>query len=81
MDMLEESDENVEEEMSLEERNEGLMQAVKDNDVAMVEEFLSKGAIATAEKNGWNPLLWAACNGNEEIVRVLIKYNAHSIYI
>jgi hypothetical protein len=61
MDMMEDSDENVEEEMSLEERNDGLMQAVKDNDLAMTEEFLVKGAIATSEKNGWNPLLWAAC--------------------
>ena len=33
------------------------------------------------EKDGWNPLLWAACNGNEEIVRLLIKNNAHSTYI
>ena len=29
----------------------------------------------------WSPLLWAACNGNEDIVRLLIKYNAHSEYL
>ena len=33
------------------------------------------------EKNGWNPLLWAACNGNEEIVRLLIKHDAHRQYM
>lgn len=34
-----------------------------------------------AEKNGWNPLLWAACNGNEDIVRLLIKHDAHRPYM
>lgn len=33
------------------------------------------------EKDGWNPLLWAARNGNEEIVRILIKHGAHSPYL
>lgn len=82
MDMLGEDSENEqEEEMTQDQRNDGLFQAVKDNDVEMVEEFLNKQAISTYEKDGWNPLLWAACNGNEEIVRLLIKHNAHSIYI
>ncbi len=81
MDMMEESDVEVEEEMSLEERNEGLMAAVKEGNVEQVEEFLTKGAQATFEKDGWNPLLWAACNGDETIVRLLIRHNAHSIYI
>jgi len=25
------------------------------------------------EEDGWNAILWAACNGNEKLVRVLIK--------
>ena len=33
------------------------------------------------EKDGWNPLLWAACNGNEEIVRALIRQGAISPYL
>lgn len=33
------------------------------------------------EKDGWNPLLWAACNGNEDIVRALIKRNACAPYL
>jgi len=67
--------------MSVEDRNEGLLKAAKENDVEMVEEYLNKQAIPTFEKDGWNSLLWAACNGNEEIVRLLLKHNAHSIYI
>lgn len=67
--------------MTQEQRNEGLLNAAKENDVDMVEEYINKQAIATYEKEGWNPLLWAACNGNEEIVRMLIKANAHTIYI
>lgn len=47
----------------------------------MTEELLLKQTNPNTEKDGWNPLLWAACNGNEEIVRLLIKNNAHSSYI
>ena len=81
MEDLEASQSEQEEEMTQEQRNEGLLQAAKENDVEMVEEYINKQAIATYEKEGWNPLLWAACNGNEEIVRLLIKANAHTIYI
>ena len=81
MELEIESEGEQEEEMTQEQRNEGLFQAVKDNNVEMVEEFLNKQAISTCEKDGWNPLLWAACNGNEDMVRLLIKHNAHSIYI
>ena len=38
------------------------------------------GADVNAEENSWNPLLWAACNGNEDIVRMLIKNQAHLKY-
>ena len=69
------------EQMSIEARNEGLLQACKENDVVMVKEFLNKQAVATYEKDGWNPLLWAACNGNEEIVRLLIKQSAQGPYV
>lgn len=33
------------------------------------------------KKDDWSPLLWAACNGNESIVRALLKNNAHSEYV
>ena len=33
------------------------------------------------KKDGWSPLLWAACNGNEAIVRSLLRHQAHSEYV
>lgn len=44
-------------------------------------EALEAGGNVIFEKDGWNPLLWAACNGNEEIVRILIKRDACSPYL
>jgi ankyrin repeat protein len=44
-------------------------------------ELIQKGANTSYEKDGWNSLLWASCNGYEEIVRLLIKNNAHTSYI
>jgi hypothetical protein len=32
-------------------------------------------------KAGWNPLLWAACNGNEAVVRILIKHGGCDQYL
>ena len=52
-----------------------LMAAVKANDYEGVFEALTKHqADPNVEEHGWNPLLWAACNGNEDIVRILIKH-------
>ena len=73
-------DEN-QEQMSQEQRDNLLIQAVKDNNLEQVEELITKQANASFEKDGWNPLLWASCNGNEDIVRLLIKNNAHTSYI
>lgn len=42
---------------------------------------MSKHASPIEEKDGWNPLLWAAHNGNEQIVRLLIKHNACAPYL
>jgi ankyrin repeat protein len=33
------------------------------------------------EHEGWSPILWAACNGNEDIVRLLIQKNACAPYM
>jgi len=69
-----------EEHIPQEERDKRLLEAVKNNDVEGATEWLGKNASPSFEKDGWNALLWASCNGNEEIVRLLIKYNAHSAY-
>ena len=67
------SDEEEEKQMTQPERDALLMTAVKDNNLENVIEAIKIGADPSCEENGWNPLLWAACNGNEDIVRVLIK--------
>ena len=69
------TDEDEEKQMSQQQKDEILMKAVKENNYEGVFEALTKlNADPCVEENGWNPLLWAACNGNEDIVRILIKY-------
>ena len=74
-------DEEEEEQMTSEQKDAALLQAVKDNDYEYADELLKKNANVNAEKDGWNSILWASCNGNEEIVRLLIKNNAHQPYV
>ncbi len=74
-------EEEPEEELKQEQLDEFLLKACKENNVEEVALWLSKHASATFEKDGWNPLLWAANNGNEEIVRMLIKHNACAPYL
>ena len=61
--------------------DEALIKGCKENNYEEAVFFLSKHASPVAEKDGWNPLLWAANNGNEEIVRLLIKHNACALYL
>ena len=75
------SEEEQETKMSQEDLDKGLMQAVKDDDLEKVTEFLSLQALPSYEVDGWNALLWAARNGNEDIVRELIKFGAHTPYL
>ena len=58
-----------------------MLKACKDNNAEEAALWLSKRASPTYEKDGWNPLLWAANNGNEDIVRMLIKHNACAPYL
>jgi len=68
--------------MTKEQVEELMMEAVKGNNLEQFEEVLKHPrASVHCEKNGWTPLMWAACNGNEDIVRHLIKRDAHSAYI
>lgn len=76
-----EQDEEKEVGETLDQKNEALLKAAKDNDYDTVDLYLTKLALATYEKDGWNPLLWASCNGNEDIVRLLIRASAHNPYI
>lgn len=49
-----------------------LLKACRENNTEAVIKALETNANPLYEKDGWNPLLWAACNGNEEIVRKLV---------
>jgi ankyrin repeat protein len=57
------------------------LDACRENRTDEVTEWLDKRANPLFEQDGWNPLLWAACNGNEQIVRALIKHNAIAPYL
>lgn len=76
----EESDED-EEKMSQEELDKNLIQAARENSIEEVQYWLEQKANPMAYIDNWSPLLWAACNGKEEIVRLLIKHNAHTEYL
>lgn len=77
----EDAEEVEEEQISQEQLDELLIKACQDNNYEDAEFYLSKHASPVAEKDGWNPLLWAATNGNEAIVRLLIKHNACGPYL
>ena len=66
--------------MSQEEKNKNLMMYVKAGDLVNTQNMINLRAEVNYEENGWTPLLWAACNGNEDIVRLLIRNNAHLMY-
>jgi hypothetical protein len=76
-----EDEEEPEEELKQEQLDDFLLKACKDNNLEEVTLWLGKHASPTVEKDGWNPLLWAANNGNEDIVRILIKHNACAPYL
>ena len=81
MEDEEEVEEEEEEQISQEQLDELLLKACKENDIESAQLYLSKNATPTIEKEGWNPLLWGAANGSEQIVRLLIKAGACSPYL
>jgi ankyrin repeat protein len=81
VDEDEEGEEQEEEEISSEQLDDFLFKACKENNYDDAVLYLSKRASPIVEKDGWNPLLWAANNGNESIVRLLIKAGACAPYL
>ena len=73
-------DEDPEKKLTPEQMNAMLMEAVHANNFEGAQDAIRIGADVNCEENGWSPLLWAACNGNEDIVRLLIKNHAHHKY-
>jgi ankyrin repeat protein len=75
-------DEESEEKMPPEEVDARLLQATKDGNIDLVKEYLTMGGnVSTTDPSGWNPILWASCNGNEEIVKLLITNGALNPYL
>ena len=74
-------EENEEEEPSQEEADCGLLEASRTGNMEQIHFWLSKKANTAFMKDGWNPLLWAACNGDEAVVRVLIKAGGCEQYL
>ena len=59
-----------------------LLAACRENNQERVIELLGeKNCDVVFEHDGWSPILWAACNGNEDIVRLLIQKGACSPYM
>ena len=67
--------------MSQEELDKHLLTATRENSIEEVEHWLKEKANPMIHIDNWSPLLWAACNGNEDMVRLLIKHNAHTEYL
>ena len=70
-----EEQEEEEEEKTVEECEELILAAIKANSVEDLEEALThtNANVNFKDKNDWTPILLAAANGQEEIIRVLIK--------
>ena len=79
--LSDEEEEESEEEISPEALAEQLLNFCKENNLEEAQQLLEKKADPTFMKDGWNSILWAACNGNEELVRILQKYGALSPYL
>lgn len=70
--LMDEEEEEEGELISEEECNNQLLEAARTSNVEQLEYWISKKANINFMKDGWNPILWAACNGNEQIIRILI---------
>lgn len=60
----------------------GLLNACRENNTEESIMYLNKkNSFPMFEKDNWTPLLWAACNGNEELVEILLKVGAGAPYL
>jgi hypothetical protein len=71
-----------EEEVPQEEKDAALFGACKRGDAAGVAAALAAGADPKhTGGDGWTPLLWAACNGHQDITKTLIGHHAADPYV
>ena len=74
-------DEEEEEEESQETKDESLLEACRDDNVEEAQIWLDKKANPLFIKDGWNAVLWAACNGNDKLIRILHINGATGFYM
>ena len=74
-------DEESEEEMPQEDLDINLLTACKDDNVEEAQEWLDRKANPLWTKDGWNAVLWAACNGNDKLIRILHQRGATIFYL
>ena len=61
--------------------SEDFVRACKNDDFDAIRGLLRDGATITYEdKHGWGGLHWASCNGNLELVKLLLKNGAAGPY-
>ena len=69
-------EDDSDQEVSKEQLTSELIVHARESQTAECVERLDKGADPLFMKDGWNCVLWAACNGNEDLIRALIKHGA-----
>ena len=74
-------EEESEEEITQEEKDTTLLEFARQDNYEEVEQWLDKGGDPLFEAEGWNAVLWAACNGNEKMLRLLYRRGALQEYI
>jgi len=79
-DGSDDDDEESEEEVPQEVIDMGLLTACRENNIEEAMTYLEK-ANPMYTKDGWNALLWAANNGNDQLIRLLHKKGATSMYM
>lgn len=64
-DVSDDEDEESEEEVSQETLDTELLAACRENNIEEATALLDRKANPIFIKDGWNSILWAACNGND----------------
>lgn len=76
-------EEEDEVEVNIEDESKKFLNLVRENKTEEALEQFEKykgKIIENYEVENWNALLWASCNGNEEIVNLLLERNVHHQY-
>ena len=75
-DPVSDDEEESEEEIEQSVLDQNLLDAAKINNMEDCETWMDKGGNPGFEKDQWNAVLWAACNGNEQLIRYFHRRGA-----